>query len=95
MLKKNCRLEGKVAIITGGASGIGECTARLFARHGAMLVIADVQKTTLACPFAKTSAMKMSHTFTAMLLVTLMSKTWLTSPFPNMENLTSCTTMPV
>lgn len=37
------RLEGKVAIITGGASVIGECTARLFARHGAMLVIADVQ----------------------------------------------------
>ncbi|KAM0951230.1 putative oxidoreductase [Dioscorea sansibarensis] len=37
------RLEGKVAIITGAASGIGEATARLFAAHGAIVVIADVQ----------------------------------------------------
>ena len=38
------RLRGKVAIVTGGASGIGRATALLFAREGAAAVVADVDE---------------------------------------------------
>lgn len=37
------RLAGKIAIVTGGASGIGASTARIFAREGARVVVTDVQ----------------------------------------------------
>jgi len=38
------RLDGKVAIVTGSGSGIGEATARLMAREGAMVVVADLNR---------------------------------------------------
>lgn len=37
------RLDGKAAVVTGGASGIGAATVRLFVAEGARVVIADVR----------------------------------------------------
>ena len=38
------RLEGRVAVVTGGASGIGEATVRRFKAEGARVLIADLQQ---------------------------------------------------
>src|SRR5436190_1465281 len=37
------KLDGKVSLVTGAASGIGEETVRLFAREGARVMLADVE----------------------------------------------------
>ncbi len=38
------RVEGKAAIVTGGASGIGEACAKLLAREGARVAVSDIDR---------------------------------------------------
>src|SRR3954469_17333319 len=42
MRRKPMRLKDKVAVVTGAAHGMGEAEARLFAKEGARVVVADI-----------------------------------------------------
>nr|WP_260850797.1 SDR family NAD(P)-dependent oxidoreductase [Rhodococcus sp. WB9] len=44
-------LEGKIAVVTGGASGIGFAVAESFASEGVKVVLADIQEDSLNAQF--------------------------------------------
>ncbi len=55
------RLQDKVAVITGGAAGIGRAAARLFAREGARVLMVDVDAAALAHAAAQIGSERVSH----------------------------------
>jgi len=56
------RLPGKTAIITGAARGVGRACARLFAEHGADLVLVDIAGDLPGVPYPMGTASQLEHT---------------------------------
>ncbi len=50
------RVSGKIVVVTGGAKGIGEATAKLLAKEGAVVIIADIDE-----PKGKMTADQIKH----------------------------------
>jgi NAD(P)-dependent dehydrogenase (short-subunit alcohol dehydrogenase family) len=55
------QLDGKVAIVTGGASGIGLATGRLFAEQGAKVLLVDLQEDFLRAAVEKVDSTSVSY----------------------------------
>lgn len=55
------KLEGKTAIITGGSGGIGAATARLFARHGANVMLVDLDEAALKTAAAAAESERVAY----------------------------------
>ena len=59
------RLAGKIALITGGAQGLGEAMARMFARHGAKVVVTDINEAGAAAVAAEIGGASLRHDVTS------------------------------
>lgn len=55
------RLDGKVAVVTGGASGIGLATGRLFAERGAQVLLVDLREDDLRKAVASVDSASVSY----------------------------------